>query len=1048
MKVTTFIPETLRIFSAFILLLISVQVSFGQYSYKDLDEFKKYRQAVELYQKNNFAQVIILIDEFLTENHKVYESQFKNIKIHAELLKAQSALYNEDPDGEELLVTFIDKYQPDPQANEALYNLADYYFRGRKYDLAIKYYNRIGNGTLTAEQAGEVAFKLGYSHFVKKEFKEAMTIFEKGRNAGGEYYHDLNYYYGMAAYYEGDYNTAIRSWQIAQEDKTYDRLIPYYLTQIYFANQDYEKLISYALPYTTQERVQNQKEINHLVGQSYFELGDFEKAQPYLEEYEANSGTMRAEDFYQLAYVQYKNGDYEKAIPNFKELSNEKTSMGQTAMYYLAESYLQSSNKSSARNAFYNVVQFQENMPLRENALFNYAKLSAELDFDVDAINGFSKFLPTSKYYNKAQDLMADVLINTTNYQKSIEILEDIEDLSPGLQEAYQTVSLRQANLDLKENKLDEALIQFNKSLKYTPSSAMQAESYFWIGEILNRKKDYPESEVALNKYLALARTSSVTNPAVNPVFAHYIQGYNYIRSGENRLAIQSLQQTIEHGVSMASISQSTPGQFDDIIGDAYIRIGDNYFRLSQYGDAATWYQKAANEKVSGYDYALYQYAQILSLQGNQSQQVAALDRLLREKPDSEYADLALFEKADAHIQANQMAAARQPLRVLVQKYKGKSDLINKALFKLGLIEYNLGNSDDALTYYGQILRNNPTSQESSNALAAIEEIYVIDRGDPDGYFRVLESVPGMKIGQRQKDSLQYSVAGNYFNNGEYENAVNAFGQYLSRYPDGFYALDAYYNRAESNVLLKRFDAALTDYENVIEKGNSSYYKDAVKKAAIIAYNDQQDFTKALKYYALYEQLATGGEEQFEAQVNALNSAFEIGDQEAILVFAQKVKDNPLSNDAQKSLAYFTLAKSKIQAGKSGDAMNDLQFVVAHSNNQQTAEARYLIAKILYDQNDLAEAAVKVKEAYTQNGAYPQWVAKSLLLNARILIKQDDLFNAKAAVEAVIDNFAGDEVIMDEANTLLKKINELEAQKSRIEKSPQNGELELDFGSQ
>jgi len=467
----------LRIFPILILLAFITPLSYGQYSYKDQDEFKKYRQAVELYQKNNFAQVIPLIDEFLSENNKVYKSEFRNIKVHAELLKAQSTLYNEDPDGEEMLVNFIDKYQPDPQANEALYNLADYYFRSRKYDLAIKYYNRIGPGTLEADQAGEVAFKLGYSHFVKKEFKEAMEAFNTGRNVRGTYYHDLNYYYGMAAYFEGNFDTAIRAWQIAQQEKTYERLIPYYLTQIYFSNGDYQKLITYALPYATQSGIQNQKEINQLIGQSYFELGDYSRAQPYLEEYEANSGTMRAEDFYQLAYVQYKNGEFEKAIPNFQELSNEKTTMGQTAMYYLAESYLQSGNKASARNAFYNVVQYQDNMPLRENALFNYAKLSAELDYDMDAINGFSKFLPTSTYYNQAQEYMAEVLTNTNNYLKSIEILEKIDDLSPGLQKAYQTVTLRQANLNLKEDRLDDALIQFNNSLKYTPSTAGSVKS-------------------------------------------------------------------------------------------------------------------------------------------------------------------------------------------------------------------------------------------------------------------------------------------------------------------------------------------------------------------------------------------------------------------------------------------------------------------------------------------------------------------------------------------------------------------------------------------
>lgn len=1037
----------LKSFVALLLVVLTSTITFAQYSYKDLDEFKKYRQAVELYQKNNFAQVIPLIDEFLSENNRIYESEFHNIRVHAELLKAQSSLYNEDPDGEELLVTFIDKYQPDPQANEALFNLADHYFRGRKYDLAIKYYNRIGSGTLTADQTAEVAFKLGYSHFIKKEFEEAMAAFQQGRNIQGEYYYDLNYYYGMAAYFEDDYTTAINSWQIAQNDRTYEKLIPYYLTQIYFVNKDYQRLISYAVPYATQSGVQNQKEINQLIGQSYFELGDYASAQPYLEEYEANSGTMRAEDFYQLAYVQYQNGDFEKAIPNFQELSNEKTAMGQTAMYYLAESYLQSGDKASARNAFYNVVQFQENMPLRENALFNYAKLSAELDFDVDAINAFSKFLPTSQYYNEAQDLMRDVLVNTTNYRKSIEILEQMENLSPELQAAYQTVALRQANLDLNENQLDQALIHFNKSLIYTPSTSMQAEAYFWIGEILNRKSNYPESEAAINKYLALAKTSTTGNPAVNPVYANYIQGYNYIRGGEHRLAIQSLQRTIDLGEAMAQSSQSRPSGLDDIVGDAYIRIGDNYFQLSQYNEASNWYQRAANQKVSGYDYALYQNSQIQGLRGNSAQQIAMLDRLLREVPDSRYADIALLDKSDALTQNNQLASAREPLLILIQKYRGKSDLMNRALFKLGLIEYNLGNSSQALEYYSQILKNNPTSQESSNALAAIEEIYVIDRGDPDGYFRVLESVPGMKVGERQKDSLQYSVAGNYFGNGEYEKAVEAFSQYLSRYPNGFHTLDALYNRAEANVLLKRFQAALADYEQVIQKGNSSFYKDAVKKAAIIAYNDQQNFEKALRYYALYEDLSSG-EEQFEAQINALNSAFEIQDQEAILKFAAKVRDNPLSNAAQKSLAHFTLAKSKIQSGQPGDALSDLEFVVSNSNNQQTAEARYLIAKIYYDQNDLQQATEKVREAYTENGAYPKWVAKSLLLNSHILIKQGDLFNAKAAVEAVVENFSSDEEIMTEANAILAQINKLESESSRIEKSTQDGELELDFGNQ
>src|SRR5699024_5245102 len=195
--------------------------------------------------------------------------------------------------------------------------------------------------------------------------------------------------------------------------------------------------------------------------------------------------------------------------------------------------------------------------------------------YDMDAINAFSKFLPTSKYYNESQDLMAELLTNTTNYKKSMEILEQLEDLSPGMQEAYQTVSLRQARLDLKENRIDEALINFNKSLKHTPSTAMQTEAFFWMGEILNRQEKYPESETAFNKYLALHKTNPVKDPRVNPGFAYYNQGYNYIRSDQSELAIQSFQKAI---TAIEQISATEVPEKDRIAGDAYIRIGDNYF--------------------------------------------------------------------------------------------------------------------------------------------------------------------------------------------------------------------------------------------------------------------------------------------------------------------------------------------------------------------------------------------------------------------------------------------------------------------------------------
>ncbi|GAA5222125.1 tetratricopeptide repeat protein [Membranihabitans marinus] len=1023
--------------------------TYGQYSYKDLDDFKQYRQALEMYNKNAFAQVIPLVNAFLKENKKIYESEFENIRIHAELIRAQSALYSDQPDGEELLVDFIETYQPDPQANEALFNLADHYFRNRKFDQAIKYYGQISTGTLNVEQYSETIFKLGYSHFVKKDFDAAIEVFAKGQGIQGPHYTDINYYYGLCAYFQEDYRTAIASWKIAEQDNNYKKLIPYYLTQIYFANGQYDELISYALPFSSQKGIKNQKEINHLIGQSYFELGQYKEAQPYLEEYEASSGTMRAEDFYQLAYVQYKNEDFAKAIPNFKELSNENNTLGQTAMYYLAESYLREGDRASARNAFYNVVQFPENLNLRENALLNYAKLSAELEYDVDAINAFSKFLPTSQYYAEAQDLMAEVLINTKNYQMSIEIMEKLDQLTPALQKAYQTITLNQAKLDIQAKKTAQALVNLDKSLKYTPISSLQSNTFFWQGELLNREGEYAKSESALNKYFALAKASNnqYEEFEVSDAYAHYIQGYNYLKNNEFTYAIQHFEKSISSQNQLNAASKDQNSLYERIEGDAYIRIGDCYFKQRNYSKAIARYNTAISKKVAGYDYAIYQNSQIHGLTKQPEKKLEYLDQLIREIPSSTYADEALLEQADTYIEMGKSQNAILPLQTLVNQYKGKSNLINKAYFKLGLLEYNLGNSSAALANYQLILKNNPTSEESQNALAAIEEIYVIDQGNTDAYFKVLESIPGMKVGEKQKDSLQYSVANTYYINGQYPQAVAAYTEYLKRYGRGFYALEALYNRAESNVLIKDFGAALQDYEAVVAKGSSSFYNDAVKKAAIIAFNDREEFNKALKYYGLYEALTTDKEEKFDAQINALNAAFKVSDQKAILKFADLVKSNSLANAQQKSLAHFTLGKAALETNNEIEALKNLMFVIQNSDNEATAESRYLVAKILYQQGKLAEAESQSKEAYTKNGSYPYWVAKSLLLNAQVLIKKNDLFNAKAAVEAVIDNFASDQEIQREAKAILQEITDLEKKSSRIEKGAQNGELELDYGN-
>lgn len=196
----------------------------------------------------------------------------------------------------------------------------------------------------------------------------------------------------------------------------------------------------------------------------------------------------------------------------------------------------------------------------------------------------------------------------------------------------------------------------------------------------------------------------------------------------------------------------------------------------------------------------------------------------------------------------NELVKAVKPLKTLVNDYKNKSTLINQGLLKLGLVSYNQGNLCAAIGYYKQIFSSNPDADEAKAAMAALEEIYVRDLGKPDDYFAFVETVPGFKLSNISRDSISCKSAEAQFENGNYDKAVGSYSDYLTKFPNGSNAILAYYRRAESSVILKKYDNAFKDYESVIVKGNSKYYTKSLEKAALIAYNYNKNFGKAYEY--------------------------------------------------------------------------------------------------------------------------------------------------------------------------------------------------------
>jgi TolA-binding protein len=351
------------------------------------------------------------------------------------------------------------------------------------------------------------------------------------------------------------------------------------------------------------------------------------------------------------------------------------------------------------------------------------------------------------------------------------------------------------------------------------------------------------------------------------------------------------------------------------------------------------------------------------------------------------------------------------------------------------------------MKYYKKVMLNNPTAKESKEALAAIEEIYVYSLGQSKEYLDYLDDLPDYDLDDSSRDSLNYKIAELQYENSEYTKSIKGFSEYLKEYPNGRYVIPATFYRAESNTYLKMFSEALPDYEAVIDKGVNPFYETSILKASIISLNELKDYDKAYTYSTALLNFTTDLQLKHQAEFNAMQSAYFSNRLEEAHNLAQPLLNNQLSNTEDKVAANFVIGKYSVAKNDTGKAISAFNYVIQNNNGALSAESSYLLSQLYFNANKLEEAEQQCKQTNSLSGNYPFWIAKSLMLLSDIYVQKNDLFNARAATEAVIENFQEDAEILAEAKEQLRKIEEKENRTNRILDDEENGLLKLDNGN-
>jgi len=885
------------------------------------------------------------------------------------------------------------------------YHLGEYYYNKTDFENAVTYYEKVTYDNLSNSEIANMKFHLGYAYFTMKRFSDAKPLFDAIRQIKTDsHYIDANYYYGFIAFGDKNYKEALNAFKITEDKPAYKGIVPYYITEIYYYNGEKDKALAYAEKALQKGGLYYDLQMRQIVGHIYFEKKNFAKALPYTEQYVSQTEKVSREDLYELAFGYYQAKQYRKAIDGFKELGGKQDSLAQNSMYLLGDCYLQTEQKPSARSAFLFCALNSSNKTQKEISKFNYGKLSYELGYTDVALNelkGFISTYPNSEYAGEAKELLVNVLANTSNFKEALDLLTAMKSPAESVKQVYPKILYGRAVELINDQQIVQAdnLLDQVFAAEYNQSQLPYAN--FWKGEIAFRLNEFDSAVYYLGNYMR----SPVVYGEVNPLNARYTLGYSAMRQEDYANALKYFEQ-ITTAVSPSSSSLQQ---------DAYARSADCYFMEKKYSKALQMYDNIISNNLKGADYALYQKAVIAGATGQYNQKVTLLQSVSMKYPSSQIVSDANMEVANTYL-ANENYDGAIPALNAVLKNKNAASLAPQAYLKLGIAYFNQHNNNEALNNFKTLISTYPNSEESNEAEDYVRNIF-IENQRPGDFVNFMRQ-NGKDVSNSEEDSLTYISANLAYSNKSYDNALKGFTNYLQKFPNGEYAVDANYQTAEINRSRKDFNSALQYYGVVAEKAPNKYAEVSMLAAARICYFELKDYTKAEQYFQQLKSIAVTDENKLESMRGLLRCQFKLSQWSDAVPNAQELLEQKGIATDDKMMANMVIAKNNQNNNQIFEALAAYKAVVELGKSEYAAEARYRIAEIQFSQNKLQEAEKASFDVIKKAGSYDYWITKAYILLGDIYYKEQDYFNAEATLKSVIENSSIPELQTEAQNKL------------------------------
>ncbi len=555
-------------------------------------ELRNWDRAIKSF--NSAEQVAIKSSDFLLPQKSWYISHSR--------LRRGIALVKNNRNAEAIpsLLSYLATNTNHGRNDEALYWLAEAYYRSDLLKNSIDKYKSLIDLYPTSQYLEEAYYGLGWSYFRLKEFKQSTEVFEKMIRMFPDSKHTLEVLIRQADgyYYTRDFNKAVDFYRRAS------KLAP--------SGSDEGEYSSFQLAQALYRLQKNEEAITELL--------------VFVRKFPRSAYAPYA--LYLTGWIRFEQKKYNEAIENFNFLSQAypQSILVPRAYYSIGDAYYNMGNFENAIAHYKIVVESYPSSSLAPDALksiqFCYVVLG-RTDEAMKITDQYVESNPNSPFAPEFLFKKGEMFYTDKRFKDAISEYENFIQKYPGNEKNAEAVYWM-AKSYFALNDLDNAEKTFRRVLSFFPKTDYAAQSLLELGLIKKQQadisaadsifrrlqKDFPENPASAQAGFEMASirySLGDTNSAISlfKVIAEKFKGMEYADQSRYRLGMHyRLAGKADSAISEFNFLATNPdiiANNPSLSAEAQYRIGEIYMRSGNCQDAIKSY-KIVQDRFVGFE--------------------------------------------------------------------------------------------------------------------------------------------------------------------------------------------------------------------------------------------------------------------------------------------------------------------------------------------------------------------------------------------------------------------------------------------------------------